>query len=181
MIACTLLSGALAAAHVVPVQHISSARQFGKVTVLALVFCLAVVLGNISLKYIPVSFNQVRFSTPSGLSDFVTSEYHRPVALIGNVSIPADFTQAIGATTPLFTAALAFVMLGQTEPRRVYLTLIPVVAGVVLATGDAISMCSCNMWLQNKDVQRCTAAATHRSQQKLWTMFKHVLPLPRRR
>lgn len=60
MIACTLLSGALAAARLVPVQHISSARQFGKVTVLALVFCLAVVLGNISLKFIPVSFNQVR-------------------------------------------------------------------------------------------------------------------------
>jgi hypothetical protein len=59
MIACTLLSGALAAARLVPVQHISSARQFGKVTVLALVFCLTVVLGNISLKYIPVSFNQV--------------------------------------------------------------------------------------------------------------------------
>ena len=59
MIACTLLSGALAAARLVPTQHISSARQFGKVTVLALIFCLTVVLGNISLKYIPVSFNQV--------------------------------------------------------------------------------------------------------------------------
>jgi hypothetical protein len=59
MIACTLLSGALAAARLVPVQHISSARQFGKVTVLAIVFCVTVVLGNISLKYIPVSFNQV--------------------------------------------------------------------------------------------------------------------------
>ena len=45
--------------------------------------------------------------------------------------------QAIGATTPLCTAILAFVMLGQTESRRVYLALIPVVAGVVLATGDA--------------------------------------------
>ncbi len=33
-----------------------------QVTVLALVFCLSVVLGNISLKYIPVSFNQVRGS-----------------------------------------------------------------------------------------------------------------------
>lgn len=100
MIACTLLSGALAAAHLVPVQHITNARQFGKVAVLALVFCLSVVLGNISLRYIPVSFNQ-----------------------------------AIGATTPLCTAGLAFAMLGQREPRRVYLTLIPVVAGVILATG----------------------------------------------
>ena len=46
--------------------------------------------------------------------------------------------QAIGATTPLCTAILAFVMLGQIEPRRVYLTLFPVVAGVMLATGDAV-------------------------------------------
>jgi len=60
MITCSLMSGVLAAGNLVPVQHISSARQFGKVTVLALVFCLSVVLGNISLKYIPVSFNQVR-------------------------------------------------------------------------------------------------------------------------
>ena len=42
---------------------------------LGCVFCVSVVLGNVSLRYIPVSFNQ-----------------------------------AIGATTPFFTAVLAFVV-----------------------------------------------------------------------
>jgi drug/metabolite transporter (DMT)-like permease len=49
-----------------------SRQQFWKISLLALIFCLTVVLGNVSLKFIPVSFNQ-----------------------------------AIGATTPAFTAALA--------------------------------------------------------------------------
>lgn len=43
--------------------------------------------------------------------------------------------QAIGATTPLFTAIMAFIGLGQRETRRVYLALVPVVAGVIVATG----------------------------------------------
>ena len=66
MIACTLLSTLMAVTGAVPSQHITSARQFGKVTVLALVFCLSVVLGNVSLKLIPVSFNQVGIHDTSG-------------------------------------------------------------------------------------------------------------------
>ena len=34
--------------------------QLGKVVALALVFCVAIVLSNVSLRIIPVSFNQVR-------------------------------------------------------------------------------------------------------------------------
>ena len=67
---------------------------------LAATFCAAVVLGNVSLRFIPVSF-----------------------------------AQAIGSTTPAFTAALAFLLLGAREPLSVYATLLPVVGGVVLATG----------------------------------------------
>lgn len=146
MIACTLLSGALAATHLVPVQHITSARQFGKVAVLALVFCLSVVLGNISLRYIPVSFNQVCANCDDPASTVTIGgemlaqlNFMRGTlaAKGGQVKecLP-NSTQAIGATTPLCTAGLAFAMLGLREPRRVYLTLIPVVAGVVLATGE---------------------------------------------
>eukprot|EP00884_Botryococcus_braunii_P000252 jgi/Botrbrau1/10227/Bobra.0362s0017.1 len=57
---------------------------------------------------------------------------------LGNSSlrfIPVSFAQAIGATTPVFTAVLAFVMLKQQETAGVYLTLVPVVAGIVIATG----------------------------------------------
>ena len=43
--------------------------------------------------------------------------------------------QAIGATTPAFVAVLALVMMGQRETRGVYLSLVPVMAGLVVATG----------------------------------------------
>ena len=43
--------------------------------------------------------------------------------------------QAIGATTPAFTAGLALLMLGKRESLATYSALVPVVAGIVLATG----------------------------------------------
>lgn len=43
--------------------------------------------------------------------------------------------QAISATTPAFVAVLALVMMRQRETRGVYLALIPVMAGLVVATG----------------------------------------------
>lgn len=81
-------------------QPVKSRRQFYKIASLALIFCVAVVMGNVSLKFIPVSFNQ-----------------------------------AIGATTPAFTAVLAAVMLGHRESTSVYLSLVPVVVGIVIASG----------------------------------------------
>lgn len=71
-----------------------------KLVVLAAAFCAAVVLGNVSLKFIPVSFSQ-----------------------------------AIGATTPVFTAVTAAILLRIREPLSLYATLAPIVGGVVLATG----------------------------------------------
>ena len=81
-------------------QPVKSRQQFYKISTLALIFCVTVVLGNVSLKYIPVSFNQ-----------------------------------AIGATTPAFTALLAAIMLGHRESKEVYLSLIPVVVGIIIASG----------------------------------------------
>jgi len=43
--------------------------------------------------------------------------------------------QAISATTPAFVAVLALVMMRQRETQGVYLALIPVMAGLVVATG----------------------------------------------
>lgn len=63
--------------------------------------------------------------------------------VLGNAAIrfiPLSFSQAIGATTPLFTAVLAAVMLKKREPVLVYSTLIPVVVGIVIATG------ACLLW-----------------------------------
>lgn len=77
-----------------------SRAQLARVAVLGAVFCASVVAGNVSLRYLPVSFNQ-----------------------------------AVGATTPFFTAVLAYAVAARTEACATYAALIPVVAGVVIATG----------------------------------------------
>ena len=59
MAACAVMGYAVALLKLVPRQYIQSRMQLLKVIVLASVFCLSVVLGNVSLRFIPVSFNQV--------------------------------------------------------------------------------------------------------------------------
>ncbi|EFN57667.1 hypothetical protein CHLNCDRAFT_20807 [Chlorella variabilis] len=100
MLACSCMSYAVAASRCVTLQPVKSRQQFYKISLLALIFCLTVVLGNVSLKFIPVSFNQ-----------------------------------AIGATTPVFTAALAYAIMHTRESPIVYVSLLPVVVGVVIASG----------------------------------------------
>lgn len=46
--------------------------------------------------------------------------------------------QAIGATTPAFTALLGYMIGHQRESRTVYLSLVPVVVGVVIASGAEV-------------------------------------------
>lgn len=101
MTACSLLSYvAIAWMKMVPMQTIRSRVQFMKISALSLVFCASVVSGNISLRFLPVSFNQ-----------------------------------AIGATTPFFTAVFAYLMTLKREAWLTYVTLIPVVTGVIIASG----------------------------------------------
>ncbi|MBA0785131.1 hypothetical protein Gotri_025490 [Gossypium trilobum] len=84
----------------VPLQPIKSRPQFLKIATLSVVFCCSVVGGNISLRYLPVSFNQ-----------------------------------AVGATTPFFTALFAYLMTFKREAWVTYAALVPVVTGVVIASG----------------------------------------------
>ncbi|KAI5682675.1 hypothetical protein M9H77_03903 [Catharanthus roseus] len=65
-----------------------------------LIFCGSVVCGNVSLRYLPVSF-----------------------------------TQAVGSTAAFFTALFAFLMTWKRENWLTYVTLIPVVGGVAIASG----------------------------------------------
>lgn len=101
MSSCALLSYiAIAWMKMVPLQTIRSRVQLLKISALSLIFCASVVSGNISLRYLPVSFNQ-----------------------------------AIGATTPFFTAVFAYLVTLKREAWLTYITLIPVVTGVVIASG----------------------------------------------
>lgn len=57
----------------------------------------------------------------------------------GNTSlryIPISFNQAIGATTPFFTAVFAFIITYHKESGEVYLALVPVVLGIVVASNS---------------------------------------------
>lgn len=99
MAMCATLAFAVRAAGIAPRQNLKSRRHAIKVAVLAVVFVASVVGGNISLRFIPVSFNQ-----------------------------------AIGATTPFFTALLSLFIMRQKETSEVYVTLLPIVLGIVLAS-----------------------------------------------
>ncbi|KAH9626605.1 hypothetical protein KSS87_005456 [Heliosperma pusillum] len=101
MTACSLMSYiAIVWLKVVPMQTIGSRVQFTKIATLSAVFCFSVVSGNVSLRYLPVSFNQ-----------------------------------AVGATTPFFTAVFAYLMTFKKEGFITYVTLVPVVTGVIIASG----------------------------------------------
>ncbi|XP_047320076.1 UDP-URONIC ACID TRANSPORTER 1 [Impatiens glandulifera] len=101
MTACATLSYiSIVFLKLVPLQKIKSRSQFLRIATLGVVFCASVVGGNISLRYLPVSFNQ-----------------------------------AVGATTPFFTAVFAYLMTFKREAWITYGALIPVVAGVVVASG----------------------------------------------
>jgi drug/metabolite transporter (DMT)-like permease len=113
MSACALLSyAAIAWLRVVPMQLVRSRVQLAKIAALSLVFCGSVVSGNVSLRYLPVSFNQ-----------------------------------AVGATTPFFTAVFAYVMTVKRESWVTYLTLVPVVTGVIIASGVSYSAASVSCFL----------------------------------
>lgn len=78
MMACATLGYLLSLGNCTPIKPLKHKKQMWKICLLATIFCLTIVLGNLSLKYIPVSFNQ-----------------------------------AIGATTPFFTAVFALLLQGK--------------------------------------------------------------------
>lgn len=101
MSACAFLSYvSIVVLKVVPMQRLKSRAQFLKIATLSIVFCGSVVGGNISLRYLPVSFNQ-----------------------------------AVGATTPFFTALFAYLITFKREAWVTYACLVPVVGGVIIASG----------------------------------------------
>ncbi|GMN72155.1 hypothetical protein TIFTF001_055218, partial [Ficus carica] len=101
MSACAILSYlSIVFFKVVPLQTLKSRPQLLKIATLSLVFCASVVGGNVSLRYLAVSFNQ-----------------------------------AVGATTPFFTALFAYLATFKREAWLTYAALVPVVTGVVIASG----------------------------------------------
>lgn len=81
MLACAGWGHAASSLKLVPQQHVQSKWQLAKIAVLATIFCLTVVMGNVSLRYIPVSFNQACFVT-SALSSLLLCMIESIVAVV---------------------------------------------------------------------------------------------------
>ncbi|CAI7794296.1 unnamed protein product, partial [Closterium sp. NIES-53] len=104
-------------------------------------------------RFIPVSFNQaIGATTPYFTAVFAyLLTFKREAALtyaallpvvLGVVIasgvmrfIPVSFNQAIGATTPFFTAVFAYLLTFKREAALTYAALLPVVLGVIIASG----------------------------------------------
>jgi drug/metabolite transporter (DMT)-like permease len=84
---------------------------FQRFAPLSLLFCVNIVLGNISLQYIPISFNQT-----------------------------------IKAAVPAFTVIVQIIAQGKRHPRDRYLSLFPIVGGVMLATYYEVNFHAIGFW-----------------------------------
>lgn len=100
MVSGTMFSWGLASVRFLRIQPMQSWQQGMKMLALSVVFSLAVLCANVSLRFLPISFNQ-----------------------------------ALGATTPAFTALFVLMLQGQMEHHWTYCTLVPIIGGVVVASG----------------------------------------------
>ena len=71
MLSCTFMGYAFSRFSSTPAKSVRGGVVLTKIAVLATVFCLSVVLGNASLRFIPVSFNQARASAAIRMVHFV--------------------------------------------------------------------------------------------------------------
>ncbi len=145
----TLMSMFFSTIGCMPRQRITSRKQLYKIAVLATVFCASIVSNNASMRYIAVSFNQACscLCVCIYLSCLHVQHTHHSTPIVSCIpkthlpkthlpkTHPLTNTQAIGATTPAITAVMAYFMLNTRESRQTYMTLVPVVLGIIVASG----------------------------------------------
>ncbi|CAI8609656.1 unnamed protein product [Vicia faba] len=106
-------------------------------TMLHMLSCAAYSYAAINLLQI-VPFQQIH-SKKQFLKILALSAIFCFSVVCGNTSLrylPISFNQAIGATTPFFTAIFAFLITCKKETAEVYLALLPVVLGIVISTNS---------------------------------------------
>ncbi|CAL8462871.1 g2405 [Coccomyxa elongata] len=99
MLACVILSQATHASGIVKLQPLQSRRQFLKVSTLATTFLLSVVLGNVSLRYIPVSFSQAMGAMTPALTAFAA------FLVLGTIEEPLTYAMLIPIMVGIVMAA----------------------------------------------------------------------------
>ncbi|CAI0417397.1 unnamed protein product [Linum tenue] len=106
-------------------------------TMLHMISCAA--YSHIAIRFLEVVPFQQILSRRQFLKIFALSAIFCFSVVCGNTSLrylPVSFNQAIGATTPFFTAIFAFLITCKKESAEVYLALMPVVFGIVLASNS---------------------------------------------
>ncbi|CAI0414028.1 unnamed protein product [Linum tenue] len=102
-------------------------------------FSPTVLTAHIAIRFLEVVPFQQILSRRQFLKIFALSAIFCFSVVCGNTSLrylPVSFNQAIGATTPFFTAIFAFLITCKKESAEVYLALMPVVFGIVLASNS---------------------------------------------
>ncbi|ERN19489.1 hypothetical protein AMTRI_Chr09g22180 [Amborella trichopoda] len=106
-------------------------------TMLHMVACS--VYSSIAIHWLAIVPPQNLVSRRQFLKIFALSLIFCFSVVCGNTSLrylPVSFNQAIGATTPFFTAVFAFIITCKRESPGVYLALLPVVLGIVVASNS---------------------------------------------
>lgn len=129
-------------------QSIKSRAQLYKVSVLAVVFCFTVALGNVSLRFIPVSFNQaIGATTPAFTALLNVAMAHQGETQVGvqaGAGAAARARCVLWQRTAMCSAAVATgssaADVWSKRPavaaaQEVYLSLVPVVVGIIIASG----------------------------------------------
>ncbi|CAI5526565.1 unnamed protein product [Closterium sp. Naga37s-1] len=115
-------------------EPLKSSSQLTRIVALSAVFCFSVPLKSSSqLLRIPLKSSSQLLRIVALSAVFCFS------VVGGNTSlrfIPVSFNQAIGATTPFFTAVFAYLLTFKREAALTYAALLPVVLGVVIASGS---------------------------------------------
>ncbi|KAJ8540469.1 hypothetical protein K7X08_030388 [Anisodus acutangulus] len=116
------------------VLHLSIKRSISRV----IVQCFTGVLQQVVKFILDTSLEVCLAFSICGALDGGTKNSSQFFTIGGNISLrylPVSFNQAIGATTPFFTAVFAYLMTLKREAWLTYVTLLPVVTGVVIASG----------------------------------------------
>lgn len=93
----------------------------------------------VAIKFLEIVPLQHILSSKQFMKIFALSAIFCFSVVCGNTSLrylPVSFNQAIGATTPFFTAIFAFLITCKKESAEVYCALLPVVFGIVLASNS---------------------------------------------
>lgn len=103
LVVCSMLGFGCSRCKFFPLRPLRSRGQFVRICILSVLFCTTIVLGNSSLKYIPVSFNQMLGAAAplftAAFAACIMRSRERPLTYLTLVPITGGIVIASGAET----------------------------------------------------------------------------------